>query len=119
MTVASAPPIDPAKVEQFAHQVIGDMGAAMSAVLIRIGDRLGLYRALADGSPVTSVELAEKTRLAERYVREWLHNQAAAGWVTYDPGPSTFVHDGDRKGQSRRVGVRPVQGDAIAIDGLR
>jgi SAM-dependent methyltransferase len=91
MTVASAPPIDPAKVEQFAHQVIGDMGAAMSAVLIRIGDRLGLYRALADGSPVTSVELAEKTRLAERYVREWLHNQAAAGWVTYDPGPSTFT----------------------------
>ena len=63
----------------------------MFAVLIHIGDRLGLYRALGDGVPVTSAELAAKTRLAERYVREWLHNQAAAGWVSYDPATATFT----------------------------
>jgi SAM-dependent methyltransferase len=91
MTATTAPTIDTAKVDQFAHQLIGDLGAALSAVLIRIGDRLGLYRALADGAPVTSTELAERTGLAERYVREWLHNQAAAGWVTYQPDGATFT----------------------------
>ncbi len=83
--------IDETKVEHFAHQVIGDIGAAMSAVLIHIGDRLGLYRALGDALPVTSADLAAKTGLAERYVREWLHNQAAAGWITYDPAATTFT----------------------------
>lgn len=82
-------PFDESKVEHFAHQIIGDVGAAMSAVLIRIGDRLGLYRAMADSQPVTSSELAARTNLSERYVREWLHNQASAGWVTYTPAAST------------------------------
>jgi SAM-dependent methyltransferase len=91
MTTTITASIDEAKVEQFAHQLIADMGAAMSAVLIRIGDRLGLYRALGDGQPVTPAELAAKTRLAERYVREWLHNQAAAGWVTYAPDTDAFT----------------------------
>ena len=86
-----APVIDGAKVERFVHQVIGDMGAAMSAVLVHIGDRLGLYRALGDGIPVTSTELAAKTGLNERYLREWLHNQAAGGWVTYQPEDGTFT----------------------------
>src|SRR5664279_2765734 len=80
-----APVIDGAKVERFVHQVIGDMGAAMSAVLVHIGDRLGLYRALGDGIPVTPTDLAAKTGLNERYLREWLHNQAAGGWSTYQP----------------------------------
>jgi SAM-dependent methyltransferase len=91
MTTATTPTIDATKVDQFAHQLIGDMGAALSAVLIHIGDRLGLYRALGDGVPVTSAELAAKTRLAERFVREWLHNQAAAGWVSYQPDGATFT----------------------------
>ena len=86
-----APVIDGAKVERFVHQVIGDMGAAMSAVLVHIGDRLGLYRALGDGIPVTPTELAAKTGLNERYLREWLHNQAAGGWVTYQPEDGTFT----------------------------
>lgn len=89
--MTTTPTIDTTKVEQFAHQLIGDMGAALSAVLIHIGDRLGLYRALGDGAAVTSVELAAKTGLAERYLREWLHNQAAAGWVSYDPATATFT----------------------------
>jgi 2-polyprenyl-3-methyl-5-hydroxy-6-metoxy-1,4-benzoquinol methylase len=91
MTTTPVPAIDQAKVEHFTHQIIGDLGAAMSAVLIRIGDRLGLYRALGDSQPASSADLAAKTGLAERYVREWLHNQAAAGWVTYDPGDTTFT----------------------------
>lgn len=91
MSTTLTPPLDEAKVEQFTHQIIGDMGAAISAVLIRIGDRLGLYRALGDSLPVTSLDLAAKTGLAERYVREWLHNQAAAGWVTYNPDDTTFT----------------------------
>src|SRR5262249_31327499 len=82
--------IDPTQVEHFMHQVVGDLGAAMSAVLIHAGDRLGLYRAMGDSRPVTSAELAAATDLSERYVREWLHNQAAAGWVTYDPATATF-----------------------------
>ena len=78
--------IDPAAVEQFANQLIGDLGAAMSAVLVHIGDRLGLYRALGDAVAVTAAELAAKTGLNDRYVSEWLHNQAAAGWIQYRPG---------------------------------
>jgi SAM-dependent methyltransferase len=91
MTTTLTPTLDQAKVEQFTHKVIGDLGAAMSAVLTHLGDRLGLYRALGDSLPVTSAELAEKTGLAERYVREWLHNQAAAGWVTYNPDDARFT----------------------------
>jgi SAM-dependent methyltransferase len=83
--------IDTAKVDQFLGQIIGDLGAALSAVLIHLGDRLGLYRAMADSHPVTAQALAERTGLAERYVREWLHNQAAAGWVSYQPDHATFT----------------------------
>jgi SAM-dependent methyltransferase len=91
MTTTISPPIDEVKVEQFAHQLIGDLGAALSSVLIRVGDRLGLYRLLGDSEPTTSAELAERAGLAERYVREWLHNQAAAGWVHYNPEATTFT----------------------------
>jgi len=90
-TTATKPALDTEKVEHFMHQVVGDLGAALSAVLIHIGDRLGLYRAMGDAQPVTSTTLADRTGCAERYVREWLHNQAAAGWVTYDPATQTFT----------------------------
>jgi 2-polyprenyl-3-methyl-5-hydroxy-6-metoxy-1,4-benzoquinol methylase len=82
--------IDPDDVERFVHTIIGDLGAAMSAVLIHIGDRLGLYQAMGDSRPVTPTELAARTGLAERYVREWCHNQTAAGWLSYDPA-GTFT----------------------------
>jgi SAM-dependent methyltransferase len=87
----TAPVLDQAELERFTHQIIGDLGAAMSSVLIRIGDRLGLYRLLGDSAPTTSLDLAEQAGLDERYVREWLHNQAAAGWVSYDPEHATFT----------------------------
>jgi SAM-dependent methyltransferase len=85
------PTIDEAKVEQFMHQIVGELGVGLSGVLIHLGDRLGLYRAMGDSAPVTSADLAARTGLAERYVREWLHNQAAAGWVSYDPQTSAFT----------------------------
>ncbi len=73
------------KLNAFLGQVIGELGATVNAGLIVIGDRLGLYRAMADGTPISSQQLAEKTGTAERYVREWLNAQAAGGFVTYDP----------------------------------
>jgi len=69
---------------------VGDLGAAISAALVVIGDRLGLYRALADGEPVTAQELARRTGTDERYVLEWLSNQAAGGYVSYDAERETF-----------------------------
>jgi 2-polyprenyl-3-methyl-5-hydroxy-6-metoxy-1,4-benzoquinol methylase len=74
---------DPAKLEQFLGQVVGDVGSAMSAALVVIGDRLGLYRGLAHG-PSTAAELAKRTGTAERYVQEWLDAQAAGHYVHYD-----------------------------------
>lgn len=67
-----------------------DFGATFNAALIRIGDKLGLYKALAAGGPQTSGELAKKTGTAERYIREWLSAQAAGGYVTYDPANGKF-----------------------------
>src|SRR5512145_3178933 len=79
----------PQDVESFVHKALGDVGAALTASLVVIGDKLGLYRALADG-PATSAELAARTNTSERYVREWLNAQAAAGYVTYDDGRYTL-----------------------------
>jgi len=82
--------IDQAKLDEFMGRFLGDLGAAMSASLVVIGDRLGLYRAMADGEPVTPAELAQRTGTDERYVREWLSNQAAGGYVTYEPDQAAF-----------------------------
>jgi SAM-dependent methyltransferase len=82
--------IDQAKLEEFLGRFVGDLGAALSAALVVVGDRLGLYRAMADGEPVTPEELAERTGTDARYVREWLSNQAAGGYVSYDSGQEAF-----------------------------
>jgi len=73
-----------AEIEQFVHKALGDMGSALTASLVVIGDKLGLYRGLSAGGPATAAELASRTGTRERYVREWLNGQAAAGYVTYD-----------------------------------
>jgi SAM-dependent methyltransferase len=78
--------IDEAKLDEFMGHFVGDLGAALSAALVVIGDRLGLYRAMADGRGVTPDELAERTGTDARYVREWLSNQAAGGYVSYSDG---------------------------------
>jgi 2-polyprenyl-3-methyl-5-hydroxy-6-metoxy-1,4-benzoquinol methylase len=77
--------VDPAKLEAFMGRMLNDMGAAMSGALILVGDKLGLYRAMAEAGPVGSYELARRTDTNERYVREWLAAQAASGYVIYDP----------------------------------
>jgi SAM-dependent methyltransferase len=87
---ATSEPIDQAKLDEFMGRFVGDLGAAMSAALVVIGDRLGLYRAMASGEPVTADELARRTTTDARYVREWLSSQAAGGYVTYDPGQEEF-----------------------------
>jgi SAM-dependent methyltransferase len=75
--------IDPDVFMELVGKFVGDLGAAMSAPLVIIGDKLGLYRAMADGEPVDSATVAERTGTRERYVREWLANQAAGDYVTY------------------------------------
>ena len=76
--------IDEAGLNEFMGRCVGDLGAAISAALVVVGDKLGLYRAMAGGEPVTPEELAQRTGTDSRYVREWLSNQAAGGYVSYD-----------------------------------
>jgi SAM-dependent methyltransferase len=87
---ATVQPVDQALLDEFMGRVVGDMGAALSAALVVIGDRIGLYRAMADGEPVSAAELAERTGADPRYVREWLANQAAGGYVSYDSAAEMF-----------------------------
>jgi SAM-dependent methyltransferase len=77
--------IDEAKLQAFMGQAVTDMGAVISAPLMMIGEKLGLYKAMAHAGPLTPAEVAERAGASERYVREWLGNQAAGGYVTYDP----------------------------------
>ncbi len=83
--------IDPAKLDDFSGQVVGDLAAAFSGVMVNIGHKLGLYSAMAGAGPMTSAALAARTGLNERYVREWLNNQAAGGYVTYDAVEKTYL----------------------------
>ncbi len=83
-------PIDGEKLNALLGQAVQDMGAALHATLIVIGDKLGLYRAMADGRPVTSAELAERTGTSERYVREWLNANAASKYVEYQADSKTY-----------------------------
>ena len=81
--------VDEQRLNEFLGKAVGDLGAAVSAVLVSIGDELGFYKALAAG-PLTVRELAAKTGTNERYVSEWLANQAAGGYVEYDAAKETF-----------------------------
>jgi 2-polyprenyl-3-methyl-5-hydroxy-6-metoxy-1,4-benzoquinol methylase len=83
--------IDQGKLHEFVMKAVGEMGAAMNAALIIVGDKLGLYKAMAGAGPMTSAELAAKTKTTERYVREWLSAQAAGGFVTYDAATAKFT----------------------------
>jgi 2-polyprenyl-3-methyl-5-hydroxy-6-metoxy-1,4-benzoquinol methylase len=109
MTTATIPAPQTAAVidEQKLHELLGraivDFGGADIAPLVVIGDRLGLYRALAADGPATSAALASATGTAERYVREWLNAQAASGYVTYHP-------------ESGRYSLTPEQALAFATE---
>ncbi len=78
------------KLHEFLSKAIVDFGATFNAALIRIGDKLGLYKALASGGSQSPAELAKRTGTAERYIREWLSAQAAGGYVTYDSSTGKF-----------------------------
>jgi SAM-dependent methyltransferase len=83
--------MDEAKLNQFIGRMLGDLGGALSVPLVRIGDRLGLYKALHTAGPMTPDELATKTDIAERYAREWLSHQAASGYLEYDAVSGKFT----------------------------
>ena len=97
MTTAA---VDPKKLDEFIGRVVGNVGAAMSSILVVLGDALGLYQAVRDAGPVLPGELAKKAGIAERYAQEWLNAQAAAGYLTYDP-------------ETRRYRIEPEQAVAF------
>jgi SAM-dependent methyltransferase len=84
-------PVDPAKLDAFMSKMLADMGAAATGALVVLGDKLGLYKALAEAGPLAPHELAAQTGTAERYVREWLAAQAAAGYVEYRKETETYA----------------------------
>ena len=81
---------DQDRLDQFLAQAIGDLGATVSAAMVVLGDRLGLYRAMADGTPMTAEVLADRTGTSPVYLRPWLANQAAGGYVAYDASSQLF-----------------------------
>src|SRR5437773_7765300 len=89
MSTTQSPAVDMDKLNAFIGQFVTDLGAAVHAGMVVIGEKLGLYKALAS-DPMTSAQLAAKTKTDERYVREWLSSQAAGGYVTYDAETDKF-----------------------------
>ncbi len=83
--------VDPDKLNQLMEKFLGEMGAAMNAALVLIGEKLGLYKAMAGAGPLTAEQVAERTGTDPRYVREWLSAQAAGDFVTYNPENQTFT----------------------------
>jgi SAM-dependent methyltransferase len=83
--------VDEAKLHQFVGQMLSDLGGAASVALVRMGDALGLYKALHAGGPMTVAELAAAAGVNQRYLREWLSHQAASNYVSYDPATQKFA----------------------------
>src|SRR4051812_1914095 len=83
--------VNPDKLNAFLGQALNDMGAAFQTALIILGDRLGLYKAMAGAGALSPAELANLTSTDERYIKEWLCAQAASGYVTYDPASGKFT----------------------------
>jgi len=83
--------MDTELIEQNIHRLLGAMTGAATTAMVAVGDRLGLYRALADGGPATPAELAARTGMAGRYLQEWLSQQAAAGFLAYREGDGRYI----------------------------
>ncbi|MDI5929459.1 class I SAM-dependent methyltransferase [Rhizobium leguminosarum] len=81
---------DMQKLDALVGRLVGDVGAAMSGALVVLGDQVGIYKAMADGTPMSVQDLAAKTGVKERYLREWLSAQAAADYVAYDEKTDRF-----------------------------
>jgi len=82
--------IDPAKLDAVIGRAVADLSAGYGGVMVSLGNRLGLYKALAESGPLTSRELASRTGCAERYVREWLGSQVAGVYATYHAISDTY-----------------------------
>jgi 2-polyprenyl-3-methyl-5-hydroxy-6-metoxy-1,4-benzoquinol methylase len=89
-TLTDRPLADEARLQALVGKAVGDLGATLSTAMISLGDRLGLFKALASGGPATAAELAARTGTVERYVREWLAAVAAGGYVEYEPESGRF-----------------------------
>ena len=89
-TVEQTAPVDVDKLMEFVFRAVDEVGATLNCALVVMGDKLGLYRALAGEGPLTPGELASRTGTAERYTREWLNAQAAGGYVEYDPDSGRY-----------------------------
>src|SRR3984885_15080678 len=100
---ASSRPIDPEKLNALLAQAVQDMGASLQAALIVIGEKLGLYKAMADGEQVKPADLAARTGTSERYVREWLNANAAGNYVQYHADSASYS-------------LSPEQAFALALD---
>jgi 2-polyprenyl-3-methyl-5-hydroxy-6-metoxy-1,4-benzoquinol methylase len=87
------PQLDQDKLNSFLGRMVGDLGAIATGALVVLGDRLGLFKAMKSGDKVTAAELAARTGTHERYIREWLSAQAAAGYVQYDSADDRFYLD--------------------------
>ncbi|WP_327208174.1 class I SAM-dependent methyltransferase [Rhizobium johnstonii] len=81
---------DMQKLDALVGRLVGDVGAAMSGALVVLGDKVGIFKAMADGAPMSVQDLAKKTGIKERYLREWLSAQAAADYVAYDEKTDRF-----------------------------
>src|ERR687888_2070277 len=91
-TTSSQTTMDNEKLQQFMGKILSDFGGAASSVLAYVGDKLGLYKSMSDfGKPITSQELANLTSTSEHYVREWLANQAADGYLVYDADSQRYT----------------------------
>jgi hypothetical protein len=101
-TMTTQPALDQAKMEAFVHKVLGDTSATLTTTLAAIGDRLGLFQALATHGPATSVELATRTGINERYAREWLGGMASAGYLKASSTIWRFFRI-SRKGSKRMI----------------
>ena len=89
----STPSVDEGKLNAFIGQMLSDLGGASSIAMVRLGDTLGLYKAIHANGPMTSIELAKTAKVDERYLREWLSHQAASNYLSYDPlPPSSLCH---------------------------
>ena len=106
--------MDQQKVEALATRIVGDMAASFSMALGHIGDRLGLFRAMKGAGPVASAQLAAKTALNERYVREWLKAMAASEYLDYDPTSDTYVMTAEQAG-AYKPDPRPYRAALAAI----
>ncbi len=101
MTTIDEAGVDADKLDEFVFRAVDEVGATLNAALVVMGDRLGLYRALAGRRRADAGELAARTGTAERYVREWLNAQAAGGYVDYDPARAATACRPSRRSRSR------------------